>query len=174
MIRPIPCQRLHTGLMAVFVRKLFGIGKLPADLRAQVEAEGLIYLADYVAVTRRFSGVIPGFRASHSVGSYVGSLAFTTQRVLATLSVVTKLAGRAVDVRWSDAQAGAAEAGISSTGLQVDLDVAEVDPKFSGQLSLHYKDEIPDEVLIRLPRRSLAFDVPAEYVFRAVGVTYSP
>lgn len=45
--------------MAVFVRKLFGIGKLPADLRAQVEAEGLIYLAEYVAVTRRFSGVIP-------------------------------------------------------------------------------------------------------------------
>ncbi|MGA9677911.1 MAG: hypothetical protein WBR28_22600, partial [Mycobacterium sp.] len=25
-----------------------------------------------------------------------------------------------------------------------------------------------------LPRRSLAFDVPPEYVFRAVGVTYSP
>jgi hypothetical protein len=79
-----------------------------------------------------------------------------------------------VDVRWSDAQAGAAEADISSTGLQIDLDVAEVDPKFSGQLSLHYKDEIPDEVLARLPLRSLAFDVPAEYVFRAVGVTYSP
>jgi hypothetical protein len=29
-------------------------------------------------------------------------------------------------------------------------------------------------VLAMLPRRSLAFDVPPEYVFRAVGVTYSP
>ena len=89
--------------MAVFVRKLFGIGKLPADLRAQVEAEGLIYLAEYVAVTRRFSGVIPGLRSAGSVGSYVGSLAFTSQRVLGTLSVVPKLAGRAVDVRWDEA-----------------------------------------------------------------------
>jgi hypothetical protein len=154
--------------MAVFVRKLFGIGKLPADLRAEVEAEGLIYLAEYVAVTRRFSGVIPGLRASRSVGSYAGSLVFTSQRV------VPKLAGRVIDVRWDDAQTGAATAEISSTGLQLDLDVADVDPKFSGQLSLHYKDAIPEDVLTRLPRRSLAFDVPPEYVFRAVGVTYSP
>ena len=160
--------------MAVFVRKLFGIGKLPADLRAQVEAEGLIYLAEYVAVTRRFSGVIPGMRATRSVGSYAGSLVFTSQRVLGTLSVVPKLAGRALDVRWDQAQSGAATAEISSAGLQLELDVADVDPKFSGQLSLHYKDDIPDEVLARLPRRSLAFDVPPEYVFRAVGVTYSP
>jgi hypothetical protein len=160
--------------MAVFVRKLFGIGKLPTDLRTQVEAEGLLYLAEYVAVTRRFSGAIPGMRASHSVGSYVGSLAFTSQRVLGTLSVVPKLAGRAIDVRWDQAQSGAATAEISSTGLQLELDVAEVDPKFSGQLSLHYKDEIPDDVLARLPHRALAFDVPPEYVFRAVGVTYSP
>ena len=160
--------------MAVFVRKLFGIGKLPADLRAQVEAEGLIHLAEYVAVTRRFSGVIPGLRSAGTVGSYAGSLAFTSQRVLGTLSVVPKLAGRAIDARWDEAHAGAAKAEISSTGLQLDLDVAEVDPKFSGQLSLHYKDAIPDEVLARLPRRSLAFDVPPEYVFRSVGVTYRP
>ncbi len=160
--------------MAVFVRKLFGIGKLPAEMRAQVEAEGLIYLAEYVAVTKKFSGAIPGLRASHSVSSEVGSLAFTAQRVLATLSVVPKLAGHAVDVRWSQAEAGPAKAEISSTGLQLDLDVAEVDPKFSGHLSLHYKAEIGEDVLTRLPRQSLAFDVPPEYVFRAVGVTYSP
>ncbi len=160
--------------MAVFVRKLFGIGKLPADLRTQVEAEGLLYLAEYVAVTRRFSGAIPGMRASHSVGSYAGSLAFTTQRVLGTLSVVPKLAGRAIDVRWDQALSGIATAEISPMGLQLELDVSEVDPRFSGRLSLHYKDAIPDEVLARLPRRSLAFDVPPEYVFRAVGVTYSP
>jgi hypothetical protein len=160
--------------MAVFVRKLFGIGKLPAEMRAQVEAEGLIYLAEYVAVTKKFSGAIPGLRASHNVGSEVGSLAFTAQRVLATLSVVPKLAGRAVDVRWDEAQSGAAKAEISSTGLQLDLDVAQVDPKFSGHLSLHYKAAIGADVLTRLPRRSLAFDVPAEYVFRAVGVPYHP
>jgi hypothetical protein len=160
--------------MAVFVRRLFGIGKLPDDLHAQVEAEGLIYLVDYVAVTRRFRGVIPGARVPHGVASYTGSLVFTSERVLATLSMLPKLAGLTVDVCWDAPQTGAAKAEISPTGLQVDLDVAEVDPKFSGELSLHYKATIPADVLGRLPLRSLAFDMPAEYVYRAVGVTYSP
>jgi len=160
--------------MAVIVRKWFGVGKLPDDLRAQVEAEGLLYLAEYVAVTRRFSGAIPGLRSAGSIASYVGSLAFTSQRALGTLSVVPKLAGRTIDVRWDAAQTGAAAAEISETGLQLDLDVAKVDARFHGELSLHFKADIPADVLDRLPRRSLAFDVPPEYVFRAVGVTYSP
>ncbi len=160
--------------MAVIFRRLFGIGKLPVDIRAQIEAEGLIYLEEYVAVTRRFTGVIPGLRASHSVASYPGALAFTSLRVLGTLSSLPKLAGRAIDVRWDSPQTGAAKAEISSTGLQLDLDVANVDPRFHGELSLHYKTDIPEVVLTRLPLRSLAFDVPPEYVFRAVGVTYSP
>ena len=49
--------------MAVFLRKLLRIGKLPDELRAEVEAEGIIHLAEYVSVTRRFSGKIPGKRA---------------------------------------------------------------------------------------------------------------
>jgi hypothetical protein len=160
--------------MSVFVRRLFGIGKLPADLHAQVEAEGLLYLADYVAVTRRFSGIIPGVRLPHSVASYVGSLVFTSERVLATLSMLPRLAGPTVDARWDAAQTGAAKVEISSTGVRVDVDVAQVDEKFSGELSLHYKTPLAADVLAGLPRRSLAFDMPPEYVFRAVGVTYSP
>jgi hypothetical protein len=93
--------RGHTGVMPVFVRKLFGIGKLPDDLRAEVDTEGVIYLADYVPVTRRFSGAIPGLRSAHSVASYVGSLVFTSQRVLATLSSLPKLAGPTVVHRTS-------------------------------------------------------------------------
>ena len=160
--------------MAVFVRKLFGIGKLPPDLHTEVEAEGLLYLADYVAVTRRFSGVIPGVRLPHSVASYAGSLVFTSERVLATLSMLPKLAGPTVNVPWDAPQTGAAQVEISAAGVQVDVDVARVDRSFSGQLSLNYKVAIPPEVLGGLPRRSLTFDMPPEYVFRAVGVTYSP
>ena len=160
--------------MPVFVRRLFGIGKLPADVRAEVEAEGVIYLADYVPVTRRFSGAIPGLRSAHSVASYVGSLVFTSQRVLATLSSLPKLAGPTVDVRWDATQSGTATARISPAGLQVDVDVDEVDQSFTGHLSLHYKVTVPGDVLAGLPRRSLSFDMPPEYVFRAVGVTYRP
>ncbi len=160
--------------MAVFVRKLFGIGKLPDDLHARAEAEGLLYLADYVAVTRRFSGTIPGMRLPHGVASYSGSLVFTAERVLATLSMLPRLAGPTVDVRWDAPQVGPARVEISTTGLQIDLDVGAVDDRFRGNLSLHYKAAIPADVLSGLPRRSLAFDMPAEYIFRSVGVTYSP
>ncbi|HKH53468.1 MAG TPA: hypothetical protein VKA77_17095 [Mycobacterium sp.] len=160
--------------MAVFLRKLLRIGALPAELRAEVEAEGIIRLAEYVPVTRRFTGRVPGTRSAGSIASYVGSLVLTNQRVLATLSTVPKLAGRTVDRRWDAPQAGAVKAELAETGLLLDVDVAEVDPRCSGHLSLHYKDAIPDDVLMRLPRRSLAFDVPPEYVFRAVGVPYHP
>jgi hypothetical protein len=160
--------------MSVIVRRLFRIGKLPADVRAEVEAEGLIYFADYVAVTRRFSGAIPGLRSAHSVASYVGSVALTAQRVLATLSSLPKLAGPTVNVRWDTAQSGPASAEIASSGLHVDIDVSKVDEAFTGDLSLHYKIAIPGDVLAGLPRRSLSFDMPPEYIFRAVGVSYRP
>jgi hypothetical protein len=160
--------------MAVFLRKLLRIGKLPDDLRAEVESEGIIHLAEYVSVTRRFSGKIPGKRSSANIASYVGSLVLTNQRVLATLSSVPKLAGRTIDQRWDAPQQGAVKAELSATGLLLDANVAEIDPRCSGHLSLHYKDVIPEDILVGLPRRSLAFDVPPEYVFRAVGVPYHP
>jgi hypothetical protein len=160
--------------MAVFVRRLLGIGKLPEDLHAQVEAEGLLYLADFVAVTRRFGGVIPGVRLPHSVAYYTGSLVLTRQRVLATLSMLPKLAGVTVDVPWDAAPTGAATAEISSAGLEVNVDVAQIDEKFSGELSLVYKAAIPPDVLSGLPRRALTFDMTPDCVVRAVGVTYSP
>jgi hypothetical protein len=160
--------------MAVFLRKLLRIGGLPSELRDELKAEGIIYLAEYVAVTRRFSGKIPGKRAKGEVSSYVGSLALTNQRVLATLSTVPKLAGRTVDQRWDAAQSGNVTAELSATGLQVDVNVSAVDTRCEGRLSLHYKTAIPEDVLMRVPRRSLAFDVPTEYVFLAVGVPYHP
>jgi hypothetical protein len=160
--------------MAVFLRKLLGIGKLPDEMRAEVEAEGIVHLAEYVSVTRRFSGRVPGTRSAGSVASYVGSLVLTNQRVLATLSTVPKLAGRTIDQRWDAPQQGAVKAELSATGLVLHINVAEVDQRCSGRLSLHYKDALPEEVLMRIPRRSLAFDVPPEYVFRAVGVPYHP
>ncbi len=160
--------------MAVFLRKLLRIGGLPEDLRAEVEAEGVLFLAEYIAVTRRFSGKIPGRRANANVTSYVGSLALTNQRVLGTLSTVPKLAGRTIDQRWDAPQSGTVTAELSASGMQIDVDIAAVDSRFSGELSMNYKVAIPEDVLTRIPRRSLSFAVPPEYVFRAVGVPYHP
>lgn len=160
--------------MAIFLRKLFGIGKLPREMREQFDSEGIIYLAEFVPVTRRFSGKVPGHRASGAVASYVGSVVFTSQRAVATLSSVPKVAGRTMDVRWNDPQQGAVSAEISGSGITLGVDIATVDPQFSGQLSLTYKVNIPEDVLTRLPSKQLAFDVPPEYVYRAVGVPHNP
>jgi hypothetical protein len=160
--------------MAVFLRKLLRIGGLTDELRAESEAEGVIYLAEYVPVTRRFSGKIPGKRAHGNVSSYVGSLVVTNQRILGTLSSVPKLAGRTIDQRWDAAESGTVTAELSETGLHIEVNINAVDPRFEGQLSLQYKTAVPPEVLARVPRRSLAFNVPPEYVFRAVGVPYHP
>ena len=48
------------------------------------------------------TGKVPGKRSVGSVTSYSGSLVFTSQRVLGTLSTVPKLAGRAIDLRGVD------------------------------------------------------------------------
>lgn len=59
--------------MALILRKLMHIGALPEGLRAEAEAEGILFLAEYVPVTRRFTGAIPGKRSAGSVASYAGA-----------------------------------------------------------------------------------------------------
>src|SRR5690349_22351581 len=135
--------------MAVLLRRLLRIGKLPDELLAEIEAEGIIHLAEYVAVTRRFTGRVPGMRSAGSVSSYVGSLVLTNQRVLGTLSSVPKLAGRTIDQPWDAAQSGNVTAELSETGLQIDVDVAAVDARCEGEVSLHYKTTIPEDILMR-------------------------
>ena len=100
--------------MAVILRRMLGIGKLPDDMRAQVDAEGVMFLAEFVPVTYRFSGAVPGKRAAKEIRGYVGALALTSQRVLGTLSNVPKRAGRAIDQRWDAPQTGTMTAEISS------------------------------------------------------------
>ncbi len=157
--------------MAVILRRLFGIGKLPADMRAEVEPEGVLFLAEYVPVAFRFSGSVPGFVAKGNIRSYAGALVLTSQRVLGTLSTVPKRAGRAVDQRWDAPLDGPVKAEFSANGLALQVDVGRVDPAFSGQLSLTYKTRIPESVLTTtLPCKSLEFGVPREWVLRAVGV----
>ncbi|WP_029117058.1 hypothetical protein [Mycobacterium sp. URHB0044] len=157
--------------MAVFLRKALGIGKLPDDMRAQVDVEGVLHLAEFVPVTFRFSGRIPGKVAKANIRSYVGSLAITNQRVLGTLSTIPKKAGRSVDHRWTDAAGSMVTATLDDDGLTLDVpDISVVEPSFTGSVSLHYKTPLSQEVLMRLPQRSFTFDVPPKFVYSVCGV----
>jgi hypothetical protein len=157
--------------MAVLLRKMLGIGKLPDDMRAQIDAEGLIHLAEFVAVTFRFSGKVPGMTAKSNIRSYVGALALTKVRVLGTLSTVPKKAGRAVDYQWDHVSGSMVQTTIDESGLTLDIpDISAIEPVFSGSMSLHYKAPLSEDVLAQLPKRSFAFDTPPKFVYSACGV----
>jgi hypothetical protein len=146
------------------------VGNLPSELRVELESEGVIVLAENLAVVRRFSGSVPGLFSSSSISRSAGALALTSQRVVATLRVQSDAAARAVDCLWDAAEPAAMKIEIAGDGLKLDVDVHRVDLSFQGHLSLHYKYDIAAEVLNRLPRTLLRQDVSAEFVCRAVGV----
>lgn len=157
--------------MAGLFRKLFRIGKLPDDMRPQVESEGVIYLGEYLAVVARFTGEVPGRKSVGLVRGYGGALALTSQRVLGTVSVLPGKGGRAVDQPWNAAQSGTVTGTLSESGLLLEIaDLAQVDPAFSGHLSLTYKADLPADVLTSVPTRTLAFDVPPKFVYSALGI----
>jgi hypothetical protein len=97
-------------------------------------------------------------------------LAITRQRVYATLPSAAPLKVPAIDQRWDVDQTGPAKVTLADDGVHVNLDVDHVDPRFHGKLTLHYKKPLSPEVLAQLPARSLAFNVPPEYVFHILGV----
>jgi len=156
--------------MPAFMRRLLRVGNLPADLRAELESEGVIALGENLAVIRRFSGSVPGLHAGASISRTSGALTFTSQRVVATLAVPSDPAALAVDCRWDATGIGPMKIELSADGLKLDLDVHRVDRTFQGYLSLRYKYDIATDVLARMPRTSLHQDVSAEFVCRALGV----
>lgn len=171
MIPRITRPSVTYGSAMAGLRKMLGIGKLPDDMRSEVTQEGVLFLAEFVPVTYRFSGSIPGRKSAQGeVRSYIGSLVITQERVLGTLSTVPKKAGRAIDQAWSARQLGSVTAQLSHRGLYIDIDISRVDPSFTGTLSLEYKTEIGDDVLSQLPTRVMQFDVPREYVLKALGI----
>lgn len=153
------------------LRKMFRIGKLPDDMRSQVEAEGVIFSAEFLSAVVRFTGTVPGRRSVGLVRGYGGALVLTNRRVLATLSAIPGKAGRSVDQPWTAAQSGMVTGTLSENGLLLDIaDLAVVHPDFSGQFSLTYKTALPADVLTRIPTRSIGFDVPPKFVYSALGI----
>lgn len=157
--------------MGVVIRRLLGIGKLPEDMRAQVEAEGVMHLAEFVPVTLRFTGRVPGRTSVGKKRSYVGALTLTSRRALGTISTVASKAGRAIDHPWAAETDGMAHARFDESGLVIEIpDLSKVDPAFKGTLSLHFKAPLTAELLSSLPTRTITFDVPPTFVYSALSV----
>ncbi len=151
------------------LRNLAEIGKLPADLREELEAEGLFFAAGKVGVSRRFSGHVPGVYSAAGISRYTGGFGFSRARVVATFPARGDNRLRSIDCPW-DSKEGPARATITAKGLQIEVDLHGVDPAFSGSLKLNYKKTIPDDVLQKLPATSLRYEVEPVFVYRAAGV----
>lgn len=151
--------------------KLFGIGKLPEEMRSAVEKEGVIHVFEGVPVAYEFAGKLPGLVVGGTnTRSYSGALALTKRRILGTLSVVPKLAGKAIDHEWSATGSGPLAVTIDERGVSMRVDLAEVDAEWSGHLSLHYELTFSPEELKDLPATTFSMTVPHEWVLRLAGV----
>jgi hypothetical protein len=58
--------------MPSFFSRFVRIGRLPEPLRATLEPEGIIHVAERVRVRQRFSGSAPGVHSSSSVNRQIG------------------------------------------------------------------------------------------------------
>jgi hypothetical protein len=150
--------------------KLFGIGKLPDEMRAEVEKEGVLHVYEGVPVAYEFSGRLPGLVVGGTnTRSYSGALALTKRRLLATLSVVPKLAGRAIDHEWGATDAGPLQVTIDERGVRMKVDLGDVDAGWSGHLSLHYELTFSAEEVRELPATAFSWSVPREWVLKLAG-----
>jgi hypothetical protein len=146
---------------------------VPAELREQLEAEGVIFIAEKVGVSRHFSGHVPGVYSSAGVARYTGAVGLSAARIVATFPTRADSNLRSIDCGW-DTNQGPGTATITAKGLVIEIDLRSVDRAFSGTMKLNYKRTIPDEVLHKLPTTKLAFPVQPIFVYRAAGVRPKP
>ncbi len=155
--------------MLGFLRNLSEIGKLPAPLREELDAEGVIFTAGKVGVSRRFSGHVPGVYSATGVARYTGGFGFSNARIVATFPVRADPDLRSIDCSW-DSDKGPARATVTEKGMRIEIDLHGVDPAFSGSMKLNYRKKIPADVLEKLPTTTLRFPVDPVFVYRAAGV----
>ena len=74
-----------------------------------------------------------------------------------------------VDAPYDAGNAHGAEASITEDGLHVKID-ASLAAGFTGEIDMHFKQQIATEQLGRFPCRTITFSFPAELVPKIFGV----
>jgi hypothetical protein len=158
------------GLIVLgFLHNLSEIGKLPAELREELDAEGVIFTAGKVAVSRHFSGHVPGVYSASGVSRYSGGFGFSNARVIATFPTRGRRQAAGHRLPLGHRQ---------GTGARDHHDERPTDRnRFTRSRSRLFRlDEaelqkkIPADVLGQLPATVLRFRVEPVFVYRAAGV----
>jgi hypothetical protein len=141
---------------------LFGIGKFSDEARAALAADEVLVLAEGIRVDERFSGSVPGLHSGGRTFRFSGALGITGRRVFGTLGSWT-----ALDAAW-DAD-GPGQVTFDEQGLELQVDVARIDPAWKGELSLKFQRPFTPEELARFPRRTLACSISREHLLQLAG-----
>jgi hypothetical protein len=145
--------------------RLFGAGRMPADVRRQIAAEHVLFEAQGIKVVLHRHGRVPGsVVAGTAVNAGLGSFAVTDRRVIGTRG-----RGKWVDVPYDAAAPGPATLTLDGVGLHVVFDLDRVHPSCQGEMRIDFHEAIPDADLARFPNRNLTFDVDPQKVVRLFG-----
>jgi hypothetical protein len=146
------------------------VGSVPADVRAELEPEGIILIAEKVRVRQRFSGSVPGRHDGLGISGHTGFVVCTGRRLYASIPTLGRLTEPAIDQAWDATQQGPAKVAITETGVTLTIDLKRVAPRFSGEMTETFATDLGAELLTELPAHSLAFRVCPKYVFHSLGV----
>jgi hypothetical protein len=142
--------------------RLFGTGKLPAEIRASIAATDILAEAEGIRVEERFAGDVPGLHEGGRTFRFSGALVFSRARIVATLGSWT-----AIDAAWEGS--GPVRLGINDEGLVLQADVSHIDPQWRGDLTLVYHRPFTREEQSRFPALTLTCAMSREHVLQLAG-----
>lgn len=166
---PVP----YRAAMVNVLKRFRGVGGLPPAMRARFEPEGILLVAERVAVRQRFSGSVPGRHDALSVSRHRGLVVATRSRLYALVPTMPRLKVPSIDQPWTSV-AGSATATLAAEGLSLHIALGDVDSRFSGDITTSWRVAVDEAVLAGLPARRLSFDVSSDYVFSSLGVRVRP
>ena len=146
------------------MHRLFGLGRMPADVRAQLADEHELFFTEGIRISIHRKGRVPGAASGGGVRVACGSFAVTDKRV-----VGFRGRSRLVHVPFDVTDGGPARLTLDETGLHVDFDLDAVHPSCHGELRVHFRETMAPDVLARLPVRELRFPVDPQAVVHLWG-----
>lgn len=151
--------------MSSIFHRLFGVGRMPGDVLAEIAGEDVRFRTEGVRVTLRRSGRVPGVRVTGGVVVWLGAFAVTDRRV-----VGTRGKAKLVDVPYDAATPdGPATLTLDETGLHVSWDLDRVHPSCHGRMRLDFRAPLTAGQLAAFPIREITFPVDPQKVVRLFG-----
>jgi hypothetical protein len=143
--------------------RLFNIGTMPEKLRAEIEADEVLFVGEGISVTVRRHGKAPGY-CGGATGMFSGAFAVTKRRIIASISSSVM-----VDAPYDGSGASKAMATLTEEGLSVSID-ASINPQCSGEIEMTFKQKLSADNLARFPQKRVPFNFPPDLVPKMFGV----